>query len=1110
MTGSASKMLIFMEGANNRYVIPVYQRKYDWKYDNCKQLYDDLIKIVEEKHESHFFGSIVSEVVPDGSKIQYHIIDGQQRLTTVSLLLLAISNLVAEGKLTSNLGKLDEQIKDRFLISPWASDDDKIKLRPVRSDREALNRLFGCKEDYDLSSNLTLNYQFFCEMLLKEEIPVDDLFEAIGKLEIISITLNPCDNAQLIFESLNSTGLALTEGDKIRNYVLMGLPAKDQTRCYDTYWSKIEQCTQGDVSGFVRDYLSIKQQVIPTVNDVYRAFKRYAENMRLPIDTLLDDLLKYARLFEKLLTCRSGLNNQKLNDCLYRMKRLEIVVTRPFLMEVLRLNQDGKLNVEDVLKIFLITENYLFRRNICDVPANSLNKIFLTINKDILRYDNTSDNYVDKFVYTLLSKKDSGRFPDDAEFSEKLSTKEVYQMRGKYKAYLFERFENYGTIETKDVYNHLDNSTYTIEHIMPQHLTPAWTEALGTNAAEIHSVWLHRLANLTLTGYNPNLSNKDFAEKRDAKEGGYKASGLKMNQRIATKEKWGLSELEERNKEMTELAMEIWTYPETDFKPAEKEFDSCTLDDESVDLTGRDIVKYSYQNTEQPVSSWTDMFEHIVTFLHKKDKSVLTSLAYSVSGVSELSVYVSNNPDNLRSAMTIDENIYIEKNTSTAMKISILHRLFALFKADPMDLVFYLKDVEVKKGSDDRRRYWEFALPIVKKQNIGTGLFLGHNPADSNTQSGTFGLSGFSICCIANKDCARASFHIGGGDVATNKIIFDKLYSHKSEIEQKLGGSLTWERADNCKMSWLYYQLNNVSILNEADWKRMADFHAEWSNKLFGAVTPYLLDDETLRSIELAGFYREWALSKEEINVDIKKCSRSYTRFTTPTMSSILPDIANCPSGWNTDNHYFYEIVNKDVRRVYIQLAISSRNTTYEFREICDRINRFYPAKMSKEDWLWRLPFRTSSIEIGSELSKEKIFESLDSLLAEIQNFEAELSKKLDNFTIIEFCDKWYPFFENYDGRVFENDFGDECNKLGFKMDGGQSFDKAFPNSKALSGDPDSLSEIINDVEDVSLLGSLVFSEWRFLTHWNNGPYDIEKISEWFRIAINRIYELVK
>ena len=836
MKGSEAKMTAFMEGADKRYIIPVYQRKYDWKLENCRQLYDDLKKIITDNRGSHFFGSIVSSVVPNGSKIEYHIIDGQQRLTTVTLLLLAMRNLIANGVISSGEGKLDEQISQRFLIAPWAKEDDRIKLHPVKSDREALERLFGDEEDYDNSSNLTINYRFFCDTLLKQEVPVDDLYTAVGRLEIISITLDPGDNAQLIFESLNSTGLALTEGDKIRNFILMGLPPTEQNHCYDSYWAKIEKCTGNDVSGFVRDYLSIKQQSTPTINNVYRVFKSYAEDLKLPVETLLEDLLRYARFYEKLLICKSGLKEKLLDDCLYRMARLEIVVIRPYLMEVLRLNQDGKLSVDDVLRIFLITENYLFRRNICDVPTNALNKVFLTLNREILRFDNTADNYVAKLIYVLLSKRESSRFPDDAEFCTALANKQVYQMRGKYKAYLFERFENYGTIETKDVYTHLDNNVYTIEHIMPQHLTPAWTEALGADYAEIHETWLHRLANLTLTGYNPGLSNKSFAEKRDAEESGYKASGLKMNQKIASKSSWGLAELQERNDEMVALAKKIWSYPETDFKPSEKEYDSCTLDDENIDLTGRDISKYSLQNVEQIVSSWTDMFEHVVKYLHQKDKSVLAGLAYRTGVNSEIASYVSKSENGLRSALKIDENIYIEKNTSTTIKISILRRLFALYSVDPMDLVFFLKDTEGEKAAEAgrfeiRKRYWTYALPVIQKQNLHRGTFGNSKPSTSNLVYGSFGISGFHVICAANFDCARVDFFMENSNASQNKAAYDILFSHKEEIEESLGIIPVWNRYDEGKASWLSYSLNGVSINNESDWQRMATFHAESMNR---------------------------------------------------------------------------------------------------------------------------------------------------------------------------------------------------------------------------------------------------------------------------------------
>ena len=992
-----------MEGADKRYIIPVYQRKYDWKLENCRLLYDDLKKIITDYRGSHFFGSIVSSVVPNGSKIEYHIIDGQQRLTTVTLLLLAMRNLIAKGIISSGEGKLDEQISQRFLIAPWAKEDDRIKLRPVKSDREALERLFGDEEDYDNSSNLTINYRFFCDTLLKQEVPVDDLYTAVGRLEIISITLDPGDNAQLIFESLNSTGLALTEGDKIRNFILMGLPPTEQNHFYDSYWAKIEKCTGNDVSGFVRDYLSIKQQSTPTINNVYRVFKSYAEDLKLPVETLLEDLLRYARFYEKLLICKSGLKEKRLDDCLYRMARLEIVVIRPYLMEVLRLNQDGKLSVDDVLRIFLITENYLFRRNICDVPTNALNKVFLTLNREILRFDNTADNYVAKLIYVLLSKRESSRFPDDAEFCTALANKQVYQMRGKYKAYLFERFENYGTIETKDVYTHLDNNVYTIEHIMPQHLTPAWTEALGADYAEIHETWLHRLANLTLTGYNPGLSNKSFAEKRDAEESGYKASGLKMNQKIASKTSWGLAELQERNDEMVALAKKIWSYPETDFKPSEKEYDSCTLDDENIDLTGRDISKYSLQNIEQIVSSWTDMFEHVIKYLHQKDKSVLAGLAYKTGVNSEIASYVSKSENGLRSALKIDENIYIEKNTSTAIKISILRRLFALYGVDPMDLVFFLKDTEGEKAAEAgrfeiRKRYWTFALPVIQKQNLHRGTFGNSKPSTSNLVYGSFGISGFHVICAANFDCARVDFFMENSNAAQNKKAYDILFSHKEEIEEALGIIPVWNRYDEGKASWLSYSLTGVSISNESDWQRMAAFHAEWSDKFCEVILPYLRSDNRAdkRLADLARTLRDWAINREDVNVNLAKCTQMYTRFTTDNMSGILPDIYGVPSGWKTDNHYFYEIVNVTGNSFYIKFVISSHNANEGFLATCEKINQLYPAKSRKGNWQWRTHFKTTTIFIDDDASQDEIFARLDDCFKEVLAFEAELKRRME------------------------------------------------------------------------------------------------------------------
>jgi hypothetical protein len=319
-----------------------------------------------------------------------------------------------------------------------------------------------------------------------------------------------------------------------------------------------------------------------------------------------------------------------------------------------------------------------------------------------------------------------------------------------------------------------------------------------------------------------------------------------------------------------------------------------------------------------------------------------------------------------------------------------------------MDLVFFLKDEESEKAAeasryDIRKRYWTYALPIIQKQHAHRGSFSNVSPGTSNTVSGFFGISGFNISCIANFDQARIDFYMGKSDAAKNKAAFGTLVAHKEEIEQELGVSLTWERANEYKASWLCYHLKDVSIANESDWPRMAKFHAEWSDKICNAVLPYLLeeDDASVRLTDIAGILREWTVDRSGVNENLAKCNRTYTRFTTDGMTEILPDLPDAPSGWKTENHYFYEILNRTGKSVYIQFAISGKNITDDFRAICDRINEFYPAKMGKEDWQWRTPFRTKTITFGEELSKEEIFAGLDECLVEIQQFEADLKVKL-------------------------------------------------------------------------------------------------------------------
>lgn len=845
MKGSETKLVSYMQGSDKRFVIPVYQRNYDWKTENCKQLYDDLIKVIRRGRKSHFFGSIVS-VHNDGEFNEYLVIDGQQRLTTISLLLLAMYNLMKNGVLTPEKGNLAEKIYKTYLIDEWQDDDTRIKLKPVKNDRNAFGKLFDEEAEHIPDSNLTINYNYFYSRIQKEEITLDELYEAVTKLEIINITLNQDDNPQLIFESLNSTGVALSEGDKIRNFILMGLPTKQQNDFYEKYWNKIEICTDYDVSMFVRDYLSVKQQLIPAMSKVYFTFKAYVEENGTEIEPLLQELLSYAKWYEILL--KGNTADKELNACIYRLNRLETTVTRPFFLEVLHLQAAGKLSLAEVKEIFLYTENYLFRRTICDLPTNALNKIFLMLHREIIRYDGTDSSYLEKFKYALNSKSDRGRFPDDGEFVEAFEARPVYQMNSKNKIYILERFENYGTVEIQNVYKQCDDGVYSIEHIMPQHLTPAWIKELGENYEDIHETWLHRMANLTLTGYNSKYSNSAFTEKRDMKNG-FIDSHLYMNNWIGQQNQWGLTELEARNQMLMQRALKIWPLPATDFKPAEKQLDSYSLDDD-VELSGRDIVRFGYKNTEQPVTSWIDMMEQILKILHAEDKSVLSRLAYSKGETNDLDAYVSNKPQDLRNALEIDTDIYIERNTSTSTKISMLRKFFKAYGANEEDLVFYLKDVnddgtaqEAGTRYELRRRYWAFALPYIQQAHddgTGHGCFSGCTTSKENWLSGFFGIGGFSLACVANYNKARVDLTFAHSNKDRNKEAFDYLYSHKSEVESALGTQLDWLRSDDTKGSYIVIRLEGVSIENEADWTQMAKFHAEWSKKFYDVFVPYL------------------------------------------------------------------------------------------------------------------------------------------------------------------------------------------------------------------------------------------------------------------------------
>lgn len=849
MTGTGKLLIQFLKNVET-IVIPVYQRNYDWKIEHCRKLLDDLCSTVARRR-MHFFGGIVSVNDPTGGTFDFLIIDGQQRLTTVSLLVLAMANLIKDKCLTPKDPLLYDTLTKKFLVDDINPQHRKLKLKPIEGDRSAYEKLYDPDGDYEKNSNITQNYLFFYNEIPKCGVSVDDLYYAIQRLQIIDISLTmPEDDPQLVFESLNSTGLDLNEGDKIRNFILMGQTIADQDHFYNTYWKKIEkdagsttQSNSYDVSPFIRDYLTIQLRRIPSMKEIYSLFKSHATSEKWTSNTegLLKELRDYARRYKKILDGWTDFPIA-LKASLYRLNHFESSVTRPFLMEVFRIQEEGIITYTQVASVCRTIESYLLRRVICDLPSNTLNKVFLTLFNDVKRLDNTFDQFEDKVKYILASKKEKAAFPTDEEFSDCFVRKNVYLMPPRYRSYILERLENGDSQEYKEVYTRLDSGEYSIEHIMPQKLTPAWSSELGSDqASQIHSEWLHRIANLTISAapYNSHYSNATFHEKKTM-DNGYIKSGIKLTQRLAVNAQWGLPELLARSKELTASALTLWPYASTGYTAPEKQYDEFTLD-EGISFTGLNLVKYRFRGIEHPATSWVDMFYDVITTLHRENATVLNFLADAGDDV-ELSCYVGRTESQFIKAAKIEDGLYIFTNTSTQSKINLLIKFFERYNEDTSNLVLMTDDkqpdhADLAERHIIRKKYWQSAIGEIQKT---TGTFLNCGNTVNNTMFGSTGRSGVYVSCIANFDSARIEFYIDTGNRDKNKAYFDLLFSHRLDIEAAFGAPLQWNRSDELRASKVIFELKGVSITNEADWPAMIQFHAQKGKLLLDAFRPYL------------------------------------------------------------------------------------------------------------------------------------------------------------------------------------------------------------------------------------------------------------------------------
>lgn len=558
MKATEAKLLDFLK-KSPQFVIPIYQRTYSWTEQQCRQFWDDIMRAgSSEAIAAHFIGSVVyieKGLYQVSSQSPLLVIDGQQRLTTAMLLLEALSRHLGDNEPIEGFSA--KKLRNYYLLNPLEDGERGYKLILTQTDKDSLLALVTQKPiPTNGSLRIKENFEFFDTQIAQLGGNLEQLCRGLAKVIIVDIALSrDQDNPQLIFESMNSTGKALSQADLIRNFVLMGLDPNHQTKLYQDHWRPMEvefgQEGYGDYfDSFMRHYLTVKTGDIPRIDGVYDAFKQHAhkaEVVAAGVDELVADIHSFARYF-----CAMALGKEtdkQLATAFKDVRELKVDVAYPFLLELYHDYSQGQLKHEDFYSAVRLLEAYVFRRAICAIPTNSMNKTFATFHKALRK-----ERYLESIKAHFLSLPTYKRFPSDEEFKRELSHRDLYNFRSR--SYWLRRLENFERKERVSLHD------YTIEHIMPQNekLSQQWQQELGNEWARVHETLLHTLGNLTLTGYNSEYSDRPFAEKRDM-QGGFKQSPLVLNEGLGFVELWDEEAIKSRATKLANHAVKVWAAP---------------------------------------------------------------------------------------------------------------------------------------------------------------------------------------------------------------------------------------------------------------------------------------------------------------------------------------------------------------------------------------------------------------------------------------------------------------------------------------------------------------------------------------------------------------------
>jgi uncharacterized protein with ParB-like and HNH nuclease domain/predicted transport protein len=561
MKATEAKLLSFLQ-KSPQFVIPIYQRTYSWTDKQCQQLWDDILRAGASDNISvHFIGSIVY-VEQSLSQVSHQapllVIDGQQRLTTVSLLIEALARALGDSEPVEGFSAT--KLRHYYLTNPLESGDRYFKLLLSQTDNDTLKSIIKHTEvPKEPSLRVTQNFNLFSELLAKQKGELEQVCRGLSKLVVVDIALSrDQDNPQLIFESMNSTGKELSQADLIRNYILMGLDPELQTRMYNEYWRPMElefgqEAYGTQFDSFMRHYLTVRTGEIPREREVYETFKEYSRTMPVQnagIEALVQEIRAFARYYCAIALSRE--QNPTLGLAFHDLRELKVYVAYPFMLELYHDYVTGLLSATDFASAVRLVEAYVFRRAVCEIPTNSLNLTFATFGKALKK-----DRYLESIQAHFLALPSYRRFPGDDEFKHDLCARDVYNFRNS--RYLLRRLENFGRKERVLV------DEYTIEHILPQNpeLSMSWQQALGPDWQQVQQHWLHTIGNLTLTGYNTEYSDRPFVEKRDM-TGGFGQSPLKLNAGLGQLAQWDQSTIQERANRLADQALTVWASPQLD------------------------------------------------------------------------------------------------------------------------------------------------------------------------------------------------------------------------------------------------------------------------------------------------------------------------------------------------------------------------------------------------------------------------------------------------------------------------------------------------------------------------------------------------------------------